>query len=125
MNFINDMTKEYNKYLLSIEWANVRIELFNSRGKKCEKCSSKKRIEVHHLTYENIFHEEPKDLIILCNECHKKEHPNNSKNKFKVKTKIKKRINVTKVGNRISKTSERKLIRALKSGKNVKWKYLN
>ncbi len=66
--------KEYRSYLKSFEWNQIKEELFSVRGKVCEECTSTKRIEVHHLTYENIFNEEPEDLMILCRECHKKQH---------------------------------------------------
>ncbi len=68
------MNAEYKKYLKSAKWAMIRIDLFMLRGKKCEKCSSKHKIQVHHKTYKNIFKEEPEDLIILCDYCHKSEH---------------------------------------------------
>jgi 5-methylcytosine-specific restriction endonuclease McrA len=68
------MTEEYKKYLLSDEWAQLKIDLFNYRGKKCEKCGSKTKICVHHKTYDNIFKEEYSDLIILCKICHEKTH---------------------------------------------------
>ncbi len=66
--------KIYLDYLQSNEWAQIRIDLFELRGKKCERCGSKKRISVHHLSYDNIFNEEPEDLEILCDKCHKNEH---------------------------------------------------
>lgn len=65
---------KYHKYLLSDEWANLKIDLFKKRGKICERCLSNDKIHVHHLTYKNIFNEDPKDLLILCSKCHKKEH---------------------------------------------------
>lgn len=68
------MDDKYKKYLLSDEWAQLKIDLFNQRSKKCEKCGSKKQICVHHKNYNNIFKEEPSDLIILCKKCHEKEH---------------------------------------------------
>jgi 5-methylcytosine-specific restriction endonuclease McrA len=64
----------YHKYLLSDEWAVIKLELFNYRGKICERCGSKDHIQVHHLHYKNIFKEEPEDLLILCKDCHKAEH---------------------------------------------------
>lgn len=68
------MTEEYKRYLLSNEWAQLKIDLFSIRGKKCEKCGSKKQICVHHKNYKHIFQEEYSDLIILCKCCHEKEH---------------------------------------------------
>lgn len=65
---------KYQLYLLSDEWVNIKIDLFDKRGRMCEKCFSTNNLHVHHLTYKNIFKEEPIDLMILCSECHKKEH---------------------------------------------------
>ncbi len=66
--------KKYHKYLLSDEWAQIKIDLFEVRGRKCERCGSKSNIQVHHLTYKNIFNEEPEDLEVVCRKCHKLEH---------------------------------------------------
>ena len=48
----------YHKYLLSDEWAAIKIDLFAYRGKICERCGSKERIQVHHLHYRNILEEQ-------------------------------------------------------------------
>ena len=66
--------RKYHKYLLSDEWAQLKIDIFAARGKSCERCGSKSSVQVHHLTYKNIFNEEPEDLLILCRNCHKDEH---------------------------------------------------
>tara|TARA_R110002020_G_scaffold420639_2_gene629784 strand:+ start:215 stop:517 length:303 start_codon:yes stop_codon:yes gene_type:complete len=67
------MTNEYKEYLKSKEWSEIRLEIIKTR-KKCERCGSKKRLQVHHITYKNIFNEEPNDLELLCSGCHKAEH---------------------------------------------------
>ena len=66
--------KKYSDYLKSKDWADIRIDLFNVRGGKCERCGSTVKLEVHHLHYRNVFKEEPSDLIILCRICHQLEH---------------------------------------------------
>lgn len=71
---IPDYKKKYNAYLLSNDWAQLKIDLFNHRGYSCEKCPTKNGLHVHHLHYDNIFKEEPEDLIILCAKCHRLEH---------------------------------------------------
>lgn len=76
------MDEKYRKYLKSDEWAQLKIDLFELRGYSCEKCPNKKRLDVHHLTYENIYNEEPEDLIILCKKCHNKAHGIITKNKL-------------------------------------------
>lgn len=68
------MDDKYKAYLKSDEWAQLKIDLFNHRGRSCERCSSKSSLAVHHLTYDNIYNEEPEDLIILCGLCHAKTH---------------------------------------------------
>ncbi|WBC28446.1 HNH endonuclease [Rhodobacteraceae phage LS06-2018-MD05] len=68
------MNNKYKEYLKSNEWAQLKIDLFKLRGYRCERCNNKKKLQVHHLNYNNIFNEEPEDLIILCENCHKKEH---------------------------------------------------
>ena len=68
------MNKQYSEYLKSVEWAQIKIDLYTLRGKKCELCESTKNIAIHHRTYDRIFNEEPADLIILCGKCHFKIH---------------------------------------------------
>jgi 5-methylcytosine-specific restriction endonuclease McrA len=82
------MDKKYREYLQSDEWAQLKIDLFKDRGYKCEECGNKKRLAIHHLTYENIYNENSEDLIILCEKCHKKAHGINKRipNNFKILT---------------------------------------
>jgi len=65
---------DYHKYLLSDEWAAIKLDLFEFRGEICERCNSKDNIQVHHIHYKNLYNEEPEDLLILCKDCHKEEH---------------------------------------------------
>ena len=66
--------KEYYDYLDSDKWKSIKSRLFILLGKYCERCGSKERIQVHHITYERLFNERFDDLEILCENCHKKEH---------------------------------------------------
>lgn len=66
--------KKYKEYLQSVEWANIKLDLYANRGRKCERCRSTKFIQVHHISYDNLYNEEPEDLEILCGTCHKKVH---------------------------------------------------
>jgi 5-methylcytosine-specific restriction endonuclease McrA len=72
--------KKHIEYLLSEEWAKIRNDLFQTRGKECQRCGSKNQIQVHHLTYDNWKNEEPQDLEILCAKCHKSEHKKSPQN---------------------------------------------
>ena len=67
----------------SKEWADIKNDLYEINGRKCERCGSFKNIQIHHKTYERIFNEEPNDLEILCGGCHLGEH-----NLIKTKPKI-------------------------------------
>lgn len=75
------MKPEYdrNKYIeyinRSSEWKLKREETFKLKGKKCQRCFSKKRLHVHHGTYSRLYNEDiVNDLYILCNNCHEEYH---------------------------------------------------
>jgi len=97
------MNKEYTKYLNSKEWLNIRLDILTIR-KSCEKCGSKKKLQVHHKHYKNIFKEEPEDLELLCDKCHKNEHKNNLKTK---KQKKQKRSLAQKVKDKLKQNKKR------------------
>jgi len=72
-----DWKERYNQYIKSEEWYNLKIDLLEKRGCKCEKCGKKRRptsLHIHHLTYERLYDELPTDLMIMCAICHMKEH---------------------------------------------------
>lgn len=64
----------YQDYLQSAHWRQVRLEALDRAGNKCQLCSRKQTLEVHHNTYENLGCELPEDLIVLCDRCHAKHH---------------------------------------------------
>lgn len=64
----------YLQYINSGEWRAQKIAILAQRGPRCEDCSSTKRIQVHHLTYERLGRELPGDLRVLCNDCHERRH---------------------------------------------------
>lgn len=65
----------YSDFLHSNEWRDIKNNLFSIRGKKCEKCESTVRIQVHHKHYNKPWGEEkPEDLLIVCETCHEKIH---------------------------------------------------
>ncbi len=71
------MYKEYNDYIVSKEWYQLKIDILEKRGSCCERCNKSKPyniLQLHHLTYERLFNEEPQDLILICPKCHRKEH---------------------------------------------------
>ena len=62
---------DYREYLKSDEWQKKRSERLKIDGYKCAKCGFTRALEVHHINYERIFHEDvSRDLITLCKKCH-------------------------------------------------------
>jgi HNH endonuclease len=61
-------------------WSQTRKRILAERGRKCERCDSKDRPQVHHLTYERVGQEAPTDLIVLCHRCHVLEHMRTRRN---------------------------------------------
>jgi len=66
--------QKYYIYLRSEKWKTFKSSLIEQRGLNCEKCGKNGSLDAHHLTYERIFNELPEDIILLCKDCHKKEH---------------------------------------------------
>ena len=64
--------ESYPEYLQSPEWQRKREDCFASYGKMCAVCGSTQKLEVHHLTYDNIGDEKPYELIPLCHACHER-----------------------------------------------------
>lgn len=62
-----------NVYLKSSEWKHKRELIMDFYNWKCQRCNND-AIDLHHLTYDNIFKEKFEDLIPLCRSCHEKEH---------------------------------------------------
>jgi len=63
----------YSAYLRSPKWALKRKQALARSENKCERCGLSKwtvKLEVHHLTYERLGHEDLDDLQVLCEDCH-------------------------------------------------------
>lgn len=66
----------YDAYMNSEEWRQLKIQIIKERGRRCERCGALPPIiYLHHLTYKRFGHEWRQDLILVCFECHAKEHP--------------------------------------------------
>jgi hypothetical protein len=64
----------YPQYLLSRHWKITRQRALLRAGRQCHRCCSSYRLEVHHLTYENLGRELEDDLVVLCANCHADAH---------------------------------------------------
>ena len=63
----------YHAYLNSREWARKR-ELVIERDGVCQGCLSEPIEHVHHTTYTHCGDELLFQLIVLCENCHRKVH---------------------------------------------------
>lgn len=60
----------YKEYLTTAHWQHFRGEALKFAQYKCQLCSDKELLEVHHRSYENIGCETFNDVIVLCDKCH-------------------------------------------------------
>lgn len=63
----------YEEYMRSPAWAAKRQQRLELDGHKCRTCGctfEERPLQVHHVTYERLGHEELSDLITLCRSCH-------------------------------------------------------
>jgi hypothetical protein len=60
------MNLSYSEYINGPAWKAKREEKLRQVGRRCECCGSSNRLEVHHLTYVRLFHEDLNDLMVLC-----------------------------------------------------------
>jgi len=67
---------KYEDYIVSKEWEAKRKERIKRDHYQCAMCGTAKNLQVHHITYERLGHEELDDLITLCKDCHAKVHEN-------------------------------------------------
>lgn len=64
---------DYHQYLQSFEWRKKSETAKIKSGRRCQVCNCSERelvLHVHHRTYENLGHELPEDLTVLCSRCH-------------------------------------------------------
>lgn len=65
----------YEAYLSSPEWHARARQAKRDAGYECALCSRcDSPLEVHHRKYDRLGHEDPKDLIVLCEVCHRRHH---------------------------------------------------
>ena len=60
----------YQIYLQSEQFSDLRSKVFRRDQYKCRSCGSTEHLQAHHLSYRNIYHETPDDLVCLCRNCH-------------------------------------------------------
>lgn len=66
--------KMYREYLKTEHWRKRREKALMQAGRRCQICGQSGNLEVHHLSYAHLFEERDKDLLVLCPDCHGKQH---------------------------------------------------
>ena len=73
--------EEYKRLLNSDYWKGYSYSLIKERNFTCEDCgrrfyNERNKLQVHHLVYRDIYpwSYRPEELIVLCEECHRKRH---------------------------------------------------
>jgi hypothetical protein len=67
---------DYKSYLQSKEWLLVKKQIIAERN-KCELCSSKQNLVVHHIKYKNVIFKELTNkqwIMLVCRLCHQSIH---------------------------------------------------
>lgn len=78
----------YIRALRSEQWKSLKERVIRERGERCEQCgvsavpdkSLAKLLDMpcylhlHHCRYDRVGHELSTDVILLCPQCHSKEH---------------------------------------------------
>ena len=78
-------TKEtYQEYLISDWWVKRKKQYWAIHKRKCFVCGEF-ALELHHKNYSRLKKELDKDLVPLCNQCHKNAHYLIWNNKAKLK----------------------------------------
>lgn len=73
-NYKNTRAYQYHSYLRSEKWMAKRTFILIRDNYLCQSCKLHPALDVHHLTYENIYDEPLEDLQALCRACHLKVH---------------------------------------------------
>ena len=75
-----DKKKEFTSYdsqLTDKKWKAFRKFVLSVRGERCEKCGSKKFLQIHHLKYKKgcmAWEYTCNDVIVVCGKCHQRIH---------------------------------------------------
>lgn len=64
----------YSQYLQTEHWQERRKAALDRYDHECWRCNKRTNLQVHHLTYAFRGMESTEELMVLCGDCHKKEH---------------------------------------------------
>lgn len=63
------MPEHYDAYLASPAWREFRIKVLR-KHRRCFTCGTRKRLTLHHLSYERLGSELESDVLVLCHDHH-------------------------------------------------------
>lgn len=83
---------KYQRYIRSKAWKDIRDEVFEERGRRCQCCGRREeedsaKLSVHHNSYDHLYDERnhKEDLLVVCSVCHLAIHKNkNNYQQFKL-----------------------------------------
>lgn len=82
--------REYQIFLASTYWKNVRNSRLELDEFRCKYCGSSKQLQAHHVLYPQDWYQTTTDhLITLCRTCHEKQHGINGKSKKEKRKRVK------------------------------------
>lgn len=79
--------QQYNAYMQTQQWAAMSKRVIQRDG-KCLRCGEGGRLEAHHLTYERLMHEDLRDLVTLCHDCHQTFHRHRRREPMSLRTDV-------------------------------------
>ncbi len=78
---MNAENEKYRQYLQSDKWKKIAQQRYEIDGYRCCMCGCTgtrgNKLEVHHISYRSLYHEENRiyeDLVSVCHCCHKQVH---------------------------------------------------
>lgn len=66
--------KDKLEYMQSEKWRALKLSRLRIAQHKCESCGSTHNLHLHHITYERLTQERIEDVVIVCEECHQRQH---------------------------------------------------
>lgn len=66
-----ELSQRYRDYMESPQWQRFRDSMLERADNMCEGCGKRdETLQVHHITYVRLGHENPDDVQVLCLSCH-------------------------------------------------------
>lgn len=67
-------TFTYEEYLQTEHWKSKRADALKFWEYRCALCYAPGSLHVHHRNYHRLFAEQMNDVIVFCDDCHKRHH---------------------------------------------------